>query len=820
MNKKNLKNFAVFARAETDKLGRGADEIKSAFVSMLMNGFAASRGAAEHHDDSTIPEYIKQKFSSDILFGELSHIENIGWIFQYFVDADRAQAVDAIGGYDVDDAAVTAATQVFTPEWIAKFLVDNSLGRIFAQIGFDVSELGYLVMPRAESDVSSAGNSEKSEKLEKLEKLEIITFFDPCCGSGNILAYAFDVFMNMYAQCGLTAADAVNRISKNLFHAARLAAFQLRMKALEYGADADFSANIHLCANAPIGSLAFTGDDLFAEEFDVVCTNPPYLKKVGGELKDYLNSEMKPYSKDLFTAFMYRGLRYCRRGGYLAYMTPNVWMYLVSHRGIRDCILDDNSLCVLIQPRKGEFFSEAVVDICAFVVQNIKSGCRGVYIDIGGDENCAQELAHIAEKYSRGEKCVGVYERSADYFGAIDGRPMAYAAPKCVHALFGGARIGDVFTVKQGMTTGCNRRFLRYWYEVSFDEIGFSLGSTAEAAASGKRWFPYNKGGRFRKWYGNNDFVVMYADDGREMKEYTAALNQGTWVRLKSRDYYFRESVTWSFISSSYFGVRYSPRGSIFDVAGSSLFGENLRYVLGFLCSSAAFYLLRIINPSMNYQIKDIRQLPYRVDESYRAEVERLVDECVEISRADWDESELSFGFKCDPVAALSDGTKSVEECIAERLAVCAARRARMSANEERLNRIFAGIYGIEGIVACDVPDDKITLRRATAKSCAQNLVSYFVGCAFGRYSADGIIRTERRVLGADEVAARVAEQTEKCFGSGGVAVLARLCTDGKKDDLSQYVKRNFVGDHKRRFRGKGFYRKVGKRVEYGVTDG
>ena len=815
-----MKNFAVFARAETDRLAVGTDEVKSAFISMLMNRFAAFRGLPERHDDSIIPVYIKEKLSSDISSGEVSHIENIGWIFQYFVDADRAQTVDAIGGGDVDDGSVTAATQVFTPEWIVEFLVDNSLGRIFAEIGMDVSGLKYLF------GSCDGGETPRKEHCEKLKKIENTTFFDPCCGSGHILVYAFDLFMNMYVRCGLSHAEAADRIAKNLFgadidpHAVRLAVFQLEMKALEYGVSVDFSKNIHLCANAPVGSLAFADDGLFAQKFDVVCTNPPYLKKFGGELKEYLNSEMKPYSKDLFTAFMYRGLCYCKHGGYMAYMTPSVWLYLVSHRGIRDYILDEKSLRVLIQPRKGAFFSEAMVDICAFVVQNIKRDSRGVYIDIGGGANCARELEQIAEKYNRGEVCGGVYERSAEYFGAIDGRPMAYAAPECVHALFGGERIGDVFTVKQGMTTGCNKRFLRYWFEVPFDEIGFSLGSTAEAAASGKRWFPYNKGGRFRKWYGNNEYVVMYADDGREMKEYTAQLSQGTWVRLKSRDWYFRESVTWSFISSSYFGVRYSPRGSIFDVAGSSLFGENLRYVLGFLCSSAAFYLLGIINPSMNYQIKDIRQLPYRVDERYKAEVERLVDECVEISKSDWDDSELSFGFKRDPVYALADGSKSVEECIAEHIGICVARRERMRANEEKLNRIFADICGIGGVVECDVPDGMITLRKTDSKICAENLISYFVGCVFGRYSDDGVICTARRTLGADKVAALVEARIDECFRRGDAAVLAALCTDGKKNDLKGYIKGGFVGNHKRRFHGKGFYRKTGNRMEYRVTEG
>lgn len=822
MNKKNLKNFAAYARAETDKLGRGADEVKSAFISMLINRFAAVRGLPERCDDSIIPAYIKEKLSSDISSGELSHIENIGWIFQYFVDADRAQTVDAIGGGDVADGSVTAATQVFTPEWIVAFLADNSLGRIFAETGMDVSGLKYLFESR---DGNETARKEHCEKSEKLKKIENTTFFDPCCGSGHILVYAFDLFMNMYAQCALSHAEAVRKIAKNICgadidpHAVRLAVFQLEMKALEYGVSADFSENIHLLNNAPIGSLSLDGDELFTRKFDVVCTNPPYLKKFGGELKEYLNSEMKPYSKDLFTAFMYRGLCYCKQGGYMAYMTPSVWLYLVSHRGIRNCILDEKSLCVLIQPRKGAFFSEAMVDICAFVVQNIKRDSRGVYIDIGGEANCAQKLEQIAKKYNCEKACDGVYERSAEYFGAIDGRPMAYAAPECVHSLFGGKRIGDVFTVKQGMTTGCNKRFLRYWFEVPFNEVGFSLGSTAEAAESGKRWFPYNKGGRFRKWYGNNEFVVMYADDGREMKDYTAQLSQGTWVRLKSRDWYFRESVTWSFISSSYFGVRYSPHGSIFDVAGSSLFGENLRYVLGFLCSSAAFYLLGIINPSMNYQIKDIKQLPYRVDERHKAEVERIVGECVEISKSDWDESELSFDFGCDPVYALADGSKSVEECIAERLSVCAERHARMRANEERLNRIFAEIYGMESVVGCEVPDDKITLRKADEKICAENLVSYLIGRAFGRYSDDGVIRTVRKELTADEVADFVEAQADKRFCRGGAAALAALCTDGKRNNLRVYIKRSFVGNHKRRFHGKGFYFKSGKCIEYRVTE-
>lgn len=804
MNNKSLRNFAEYARAEVDKLGFSAEEIKDSFISMLMNFFAAHRGICTQYDDSLIPTYIKEKFSSDISFEELSHIENIGWIFQYFVNSDRARTVDAIGGRGVDDAAVTAATQVFTPEWIVRFLVDNSLGRLRAEHCADaaVSALEYLIVP-------------KMRKNEKINP-EDITFFDPCCGSGHILVYAFDVFMQMYSANGYSKTAAVHCIKKNLFgtdidpHAVRLAAFQLRMKALQYGVDESFELNIHLCANAPIGSLAFDGDEFFDKKFDIVCTNPPYLSKIGGELKNYLNAEMKPYSKDLFTAFMYRGLHYCKADGYMAYMTPTVWMYLVSHRNIRNYILDEKSLCVLAEPNKGEFFSEASVDICAFVVQNKKSAQPCVYIGSSGEQRrYCDELSHTVQKYNNGEKIGCVYERSAEYFGAIDGRPMAYFVPSAVQNLFSETKIGDLYTVKQGMTTGCNKKFLRYWFEVPFGDIGFSMKSTAEAKASGKRWFPYNKGGKFRKWYGNNEYVVMYENDGREMKEYTSRLNQGTWVRLKSRDYYFRESVTWSFISSSYFGVRYSPCGSIFDVAGSSLFGENLHYILGYLCSSTAFYFLKIINPSMNYQIRDIKQLPYRVDELLKAEVERLVDECVGISKEDWNSSELSFDYACDPVFALADGS-GIDECIGRHLAHCAAMRSAMQKNEERINRIFAKIYGVEDIVDCAVTDDKITLRKVDEKLCARNLLSYIVGCAFGRYSPSGggVLKTvEHEEKSFDDIADFIERTVNENFRNGDSEILLSLCADGKKyADITDYLKKDFLTYHKKQFHSKPFY--------------
>ncbi len=815
MNTKLLKNFAQYARAELDKTTLSLSQKKDAFISMICDIYAKKVGAEEFYlKDGVIPEHIKQKFSSDILSEELSHVEILGWLYQYFVDSDRAGTIDAIGGHDISDDKVSSATQVFTPQWIVKYLVDNSLGRVFAESGIQGFETEYFLK----------GSFSKRE----INDIRNITFFDPSCGGGHILVYAFDVFMKAYSHLGYSPKESAENILKfNLYGAdidlftVRLCRFALSMKAKEFGAKLD--ANIYSLDRLVAGSLTLDDSSpVLNRRYTVVCTNPPYLSKIGGEVKKYLNKNMKPYSKDLFTAFMYRGLELCEKDGYMAYMTPNVWMFLSSHKSIREYILDNKTILSLFQLGKGAYFSEASVDICAFVIKNHKENTSGIYIR-GEDfpKNLLSQkdaLKKAVSLYNSEKKCDYLYEKNREYFSFIPDRPLSFWVTENVHRAFRQKSIGDFYTVKQGMTTGNNKRFLRYWYQVPFDTIGFDMADCFIAKESGKKWFPYNKGGKFRKWYGNNEYVVLYENDGEEMKEYTSHLPQGTWVRLKSRDYYFKESVTWSFISSSHFGVRLSPIGSIFDVAGSSLFGDDLFYVLAFLSTKTAFYLLQVINPSMNYQIRDVKSLPFIMDNYKKEYIQTLARRCIEISREDWNSLETSYGFVKDPIVVMGEKIGHLKESLKKYINLCKNRFDSVLKAENELGFIFAKMYGLYEDIDCKVYNQDITIKIPDEKELVKNLISYCVGCAFGRFnpSENGVVSCDKKILPIEDVALYVKNLLCNLFDDCD-CILEFIYGENLSDAICKYLKKDFFKNHKKQYHNKPIYFKTGDMLLYDI---
>lgn len=716
---KKIKAFAQYARCIMDKTDFCSHDIKKGYINFIINGYCHIHGIGLSYDDSIIPQNIKQRFSADILSADVFDAENLCWLYQYFVSPDRKNTVDAISGLEIQNEEITASTQVFTPKWIVKYMIDNSLGNFYQK------DLSYRI----------SDNTEKKD-------VKKITLMDPACGCGNILSYAFDLFVKMYECQGIKPCDSVSLILKNnIFgvdideYSARICKFLLMAKAYKYDKEIflkNTDTNIFVVDDEYMaGSLK--GLPCKQKTFTVVCTNPPYLSRMSKPLKEFLNENMKQYSKDLFTAFMYKGIEYTQKDGYMAYMTPSVWMYLSSHKSIREYVLTKN-IASLVELKKGSYFSEASVDICAFVIKN-SADTQGMYIKLKSEQAGLLGQQKAFEKAISDIKSGNTkqYTKNQSDFSKHKDKLILCEATDSIYKLFNNKTIGDIFTVKQGMTTGNNKRFLRYWWQVPYSQIGFGFDSTNQAAKSGYKWFPYNKGGKYRKWYGNNHYVVMYENDGEEMKEYTSHLPQGTWVRLKSREYYFKPSITWSFISSTKFGVRYSPEGSIFDVAGSSLFADEYEYVLGFLASSTAYYLLQLTNPTMNYQIRDIKALPYIEDEKIKPKVKKLVKECIAISKEDWDSFETSYDFSESPLLkykgiALKD---AVEKYIDYRQ----RQKQKLIDNETQINKIFASLYGTYSLV--ETTPDKVTLFEINKKDIVCDLLSYCVKVYFKNHFRD-----------------------------------------------------------------------------------
>ena len=716
-------------------------------------------------------------------------VQTVGWLYQYYNAEPKDSAfADLKRNLKISAEALPAATQIFTPDWIVRYMAQNTLGRLWAETnGLPANaDWQYYINASAQTDIIQKDIPPRSP-----ESLRVI---DPCMGAGHILVYLFDLLMQLYIACGRPAAEAVHSIlTRNLYgldidrRAWQLACFALRMKAREYDpgalrtapplnlacfADAAGVRNAQLpemlrpfaaqFAHAAVfGSLLRPAapdtqtaqmiaalpepslrrrlaamqqlSEILNLRYDAVCTNPPYMANSGmmPALADFIRREYTDYRSDLFSAFTVRCAELAKPSGLIGLLTPYVWMFIHSYEKLRRRIYSEMTLESLIQLEYSAF-EEATVPVCTFVLRNSRTGKPGCYIRLtdfrGGMELQRQKvLEAIANR-----QCGYYYETGTDSFSGIPGCPVAYWVSPALTRAFRHPTVGMLAKPRQGLATGCNERFVRMWYEVPFDSIGFGMHSTDEAAASGKRWFPYNKGGEFRKWYGNQAYVVNWEDNGAAIRSFRNA-NGKLRSRPQNMQYYFRESVSWSLVSSAKASFRYKPPGQIFDVAGMSCFTDDLLcYLLGFANSQPAARLLSVLAPTINFQAGDIADLPVIVRKSEQAEIERLVRENIRLSKADWDAFEVSWDFERHP---LLRGTGRLRDAFAQWAQECDARFAALKANEEALNRIFIGIYGLGAELSPAVSARDITVRRADLQREVRSLISYAVGCLFGRYS-------------------------------------------------------------------------------------
>ena len=748
----------------------------------------------------------------------------IGWLYQYY-NEERKNSVISLNNPSVSKEDIPAATQLFTNEWVVRYVLDNSLGRYWVERNPESplkDTLEYLVLPETCEWKTQSGTIEPEE----------LTVLDPCMGSGHFLLYAFDILIQIYSERGYTSKEAARSIVKNNLYgldiddrAGQLASFAVMMKARQYdpdildgsvspntlafvessfmddlfisyfaGKDKKIRALLEQLREAfrdakELGSIINIGPfdpeplysrakemsgetpsdllgmlyrDLVSDKliplirqaealfgrYCVVATNPPFLSKMNSVLKTYVKKHYTDYSGDLFSVFMYRNFGLCREGGYSGFMSPFVWMFIRNYEKLRKYILENKAITTLVQMEYSAF-EDATVPICTFVLKNGPEDTKGCYFRLsdfpGGMDVQKQKVLHaIADR-----DCGYYYEVTSDAFAGIPGRPVAYWVGKAMARAFReGTPLSEAADLRQGLATTDNNRFLRLWYEVDYKDIVFGMKDTAQAEASGGKWFPYNKGGDFRKWYGNDDYVVDYSDDGREIKESVMAkypyLKTPGFV-VKNTGYYFKECISWSLISSAATAFRYKPEGFIFDVAGMSLFTEeDLYYYLGFCNTKIAYEALKIIAPTINFQVGDIARLPFIKDDSRKDEIAGLVQENIEISKEDWDAYETSWGFKKDPLVGIAQksGLSSISDCFGIWEKECASRFEKLKSNEEKLNSIFIDIYGMEGEMTPEVEDRQVTVRKAGRADSIKNLMSYALGCVFGRYSpeTDGVL--------------------------------------------------------------------------------
>ena len=671
---------------------------------------------------------------SDIPEGDWQDaVQIIGWLYQYYntelKDDTFAQLKKNV---KITKERIPAATQLFTPDWIVRYMVENSLGRLWLE-GHPNAELhdGWkYYLDEAEQEPEVEAQLAKLREEYKTIKPEEIKVIDPCMGSGHILVYAFDVLMQIYTSAGWDQREAAQSILKNnLFgldiddRAAQLAYFAVMMKARQYDRrllTRGIQPHIYAFAEsntittAPLHDMGITlsqdeydtavkqvlrlldelrdakeygsiltvtpcdwdllrrfavprtedeggqqllgihGEQIAApllqrlinigealsQQYDVVVTNPPYMGASGmnARLSQYIKDHFPDTKADLFACFIERGNQMAVKHGYNCMVTMQSWMFLSSFEKMREKILRTKSITNLMHMENmvmGIAFGTAVT---IFRNDHI-TGYKGTYnqIKLQDIENGEPKTFPVPENRFA--------QTSTDNFSKIPGSPVAYWVSDIVPLIYTeNPTLEKLADVKHGLSTGKNEMFVRLWEEVAWTKVDTSITSRDQIATSPAKWFPYNKGGEFRKWYGNADYVLWYNLEGQ------AKMASLSGHRHDGKDRYFQEGITWSFISSSNFGVRYTPPGFAFDVAGSSMFFDRdiIKYVTGLLCSCLGTFFMSIQNPTLNFQVGNLKNVPVLIKE--QSAVEERVDSCINTSKQDWDAYETSWDFKRNPL--------------------------------------------------------------------------------------------------------------------------------------------------------------------------
>lgn len=795
-------------------------------------------------------------------------VQIIGWLYQYYNSEPKDAVFAALKkNVKISKENIPAATQLFTPDWIVRYMVENSLGRIWIEHKLAATDTSYE--PTTEAAPSGEGGTrsmtegvspeaslakehfdwkyylpeakQEPEVAAELKKLRAerkdlaptdIKIIDPCMGSGHILVYAFDVLVQIYKDASYSPRQIPRLILQNNLYgldiddrAAQLAYFSVMMKACQY--DKRFlthSTQPHVYAiresndidsqcveyftngNQKLGSamdilisdlhdakeygsiidvkqmdfpvLYARFDEIqdenpnmytymalnqllplvqiaevMAQKYHIVLTNPPYMGSSGMSKKlfEFIKEHYPESKSDLFAVFIERCSQMVKKHYLQAMITQHSWMFLASFKKLRKKLLQKNLVNMVHLGARafGEIGGE-VVQTTSFIISNSSiKNYKGIFCRI--IEPITQQGKE--DLFLKGD-CR--YESSPSNFSKIPGSPVAYWVGKKSFWNFENLKnLGDYGQGRIGLITGDAKRFIRLWYEVSLNRIGFNLHSNDESIESKKRWFPIQNGGDFRKWYGNIDSIVNWENDGHEMK-FDNYLGNRVRSHNYNGDYAFKRAISWTTISTSQFSCRYADNGFIFDTAGPFYIPNNyqdISAILAFLESKVANYYLSILNPTINFPPGYIQSLPF--DEKCRDEkIKVLAKECVDISRYDWNTFETSWDFECHsliPKTACSAITTSYETY----KSTCEKRFQHIKSNEEELNRIFIDIYGLQDELTPDVADKDVTVARIydtkddipdsmkgnnyvlTKSDVVKSLLSYAVGCMFGRYSLD-----------------------------------------------------------------------------------
>lgn len=802
------------------------------YTELLLNISFTDRDGVVYHLVNDIPE-------DNFDVSKEGQVEIIGWLYQYYNTEPKDETFALLKkNVKITKERIPAATQLFTPHWIVRYMVENSLGRLWLEShpNEELKSKWKYYLDEAEQ------TPEVVEKLRVLRSKSPVKFpedirlIDPCMGSGHILVYAFDVLMQIYESQGYNQRDAAkNIIENNLYgldidkRAYQLAYFAVIMKARQYNRrilHGNIKCNLYVIEesnNINKSQLQYFGSgisdleknvaipqiqklldtfidaeeygsilnvpnfnweilksfikrydvsgqismatvgievtknkldrlikiaEVMAQKYDVVITNPPYMGSsgMGTKLLDFVKKNYPDSKNDLFTVFIDKCSELLKSTGYQAMITMQAWMFLSSYEKTRLHILNKQVLS-LLQIGFNSFpeLNSQIAHAVSFILRN---DCLDEYCGIYFNLNTRKTTDDKEQVYLIKKQKNEYFLNTSQELKSIPSYNFAYwLTNNEKQILISTDSLGSIIAIRQGLATGNNELYLKLWFEIAENEIGFGCKDLNAFHSQFFKYAPYNKSGDFRKWYGNNESVIKF-----NRENYNTLLIVGN--HLPSRDYYFKKGITWSLIATNNFAARLSSGGFVFDVGGSSGFPpeEWLDYYLGLLCSKVTFSFLKAFNPTINFQVGDIKNIPVIKNDQQKAVIEQLVSENIALSRTDWDSFETSWNFIRHPLIC---DERKVAAAFAKWKREANERFYTLKSNEEELNRIFIDIYGLQDELIPEIEDKGVTVHRIfdtkdditesmkgsryalTKEDVVKSFVSYAVGCIFGRYSLD-----------------------------------------------------------------------------------
>ena len=732
-------------------------------------------------------------------------VQIIGWLYQYYNAEKKDEVFAALKkNVKITKENIPAATQLFTPDWIVRYMVENSLGRLWVE-GHPNDELKsswkyYLEEAEQEPEVQAQLAEIRKEYAAMTP--EQIKCIDPCCGSGHILAYLFDVLVQIYESYGYTTREAVESIVKNNLYgldiddrAAQLAYFAVMMKARqydrrffsrqiqpnvyaiqesndidryaleyfcnddsklkaaldsiitemhdakEYGSilnitPVDFAAlyarfdevreDIHISRETVLNDLLplVQVAEILAQKYDISITNPPYMSSsnMGSKLLKYVKKNYSDAKNDLFSVLMQKNIDLAKHNRFVSMITMHSWMFLSRYQALRSQLIGYSFENILhLGARAFEEIGGEVVQTAAFVVRKTH------FSDYIGKYEKLTDFNSSEEKILNFDNPEFLYCcHQNNYLYMVDNIIAYWVSDHIGHHFSNTQLLGTAADCRQGIATGNNDMFLRFWYEVEIEKVRFGASNQSEMVASGNLYAPYNKGGSFRRWYGNREYVI-------KMDEYNYNLLLTMGNHLPSRQYYYQSGITWNDLSTALYCARYVDKGFVFDAAGPTCFySGNEMYLLGFLNSSVAQAFLNVICQGLHYSTGHIPNIPFISEKE--DDVTNIAKSNLRISTWDWDSFETSWDFCKHP---LIRPVSTISDAFAQWEGECDDRFNQLKANEEELNHIFIDIYGLQEELTPEVEDKDVTVRKADLQRDIKSLISYAVGCIFGRYSLD-----------------------------------------------------------------------------------